>query len=479
MRRHLLMRGGTAIVLSALISACGPSMRRLMPPAVAEAQTSILGADVFAAERAYMAAVTLAVDAAGLAVTAASGALDPNDPAVLRQVFLDSVAAGDVAAGARLLDVWQPASNDAEAFAAILRLAIDAGDLEQAHTLAWSCVEFFEDERPRFMALWYESWAADPTFLDEVHTIVPGEDLTSLESLGGGSTVTLKFKMDDETIGAFKPMQTHLQSNYRAELAAYRLCTLIHCEFEVPRNREVRIRQEDFLTLYGLDSLEHTTGYANHFDALVWYEEDGDLWLHGTLKEWVPGFTGFPIEYTDVWEPLLSSWITRTRLEEMSLAGAIRGFNGRERGQYRAILNRAEGTDAYELAHQISDLHVFDVLINNWDRYSSVYYGVNCQWNHGEFVSIDNGASFQTRSWGHWSTTQGRLQRIRRFSRDTINAIRWMEPDLLYPILFPPSIHHDDERERFDAFLERREWLLEYVDGLIARYGEDEVFLFE
>ena len=192
----------------------------------------------------------------------------------------------------------------------------------------------------------------------------------------------------------------------------------------------------------------------------------------------MPGFSQFPIEYTDVWGDLLSNWITAERLHEIELNDAIRGFNGRDRGRYWDILERAEDTTTFDLAHQISDLHVFDFLINNWDRYSGEYWGVNCQWNHGQFVSIDNGASFQTSDWGGWSATRGRLQRIHRFSQDTIDAIRWMEPDLLFEILFPPSEFHDDEGERWAMFLERRDWLLGYVDGLIEDYSYDRIMIF-
>ena len=53
-----------------------------------------------------------------------------------------------------------------------------------------------------------------------------------------------------------------------------------------------------------------------------------------------------------------------------------------------------------------------------------------------------------------------------------------MDTDRMFEILFPPSFHHDYDKERYAHFLERRLWLLTYVDGLIEKYGEKEVLAF-
>ena len=206
-------------------AACGPPLRRVMPPALAAAHGAIVYADevavVLANDVAQENALVEAVDR----VDMASNLIDPNEPEMLRTAFLRHVEAGNLQSAANILEVWQPESEDVEAYVAIISLATLAQDYEQARELAWDCVEYFEDDRSTFMSLWYDAYASDEVFLPpEVLTVVPGEHLDDLEALGGGSTITLRFNLEGETIGAFKPMQNRRQSNYRAEIAAYRLC---------------------------------------------------------------------------------------------------------------------------------------------------------------------------------------------------------------------------------------------------------------
>jgi len=99
---------------------------------------------------------------------------------------------------------------------------------------------------------------------------------------------------------------------------------------------------------------------------------------------------------------------------------------------------------------------------------------VNCQWANGQFVSIDNGAGFMTREPDRPRT---HLQQVSRFSRSSIREIRLLDPERLLPILFPDPT--EDEMERFDVFWQRRQELLDYVDGLIEQRGEDAVLFFD
>ena len=317
------------------------------------------------------------------------------------------------------------------------------------------------------------SFRDDPRFLRPVETIEPGVQVTEIRALGGGSTVTLKFKLNGETIAAFKPAQTRRQSNYRAEVAAFRLCPIIRCDFEVPYSYEVRVEQRAFMRLYGIRSLEGQTGYAENFADLVWTHEDDGRYLHGVWKDWVPHFTQFPIEYEDIW----ASWVATdgdpTDLDQ-PLETALRPLRGRERGHFREIVEEAGTANTRDLARQISNLLVFDFLINNWDRFSGSYYGVNCQWASGQFVSIDNGAGFMTRD---PVRPRQRLHQVGRFSRRLVEEVRQLDRESLLPLLFPDPTER--ERENFAVFWNRRQELLDYIDGLIAERGEDAVLFFD
>lgn len=468
---------------AALLIACGPRIYRETPAAIAASALEVESAAGSGEVSQAVAARLGTLHAATKMVAGALENLHPDDPAWVRGVFIDAVYAGDLELATNLLGPWQPASDDRKAQILLVRLAIETGNFSQARELAWERMHTQKAQWTQYRSLWHDALEQDPTlFSSDVLTIEPGVQLTRLERLGGGSTITLKFKLEDVTVGAFKPYQNRFQSNYRAEIAAYRLCELIHCAFEVPQNTEVRIAEDDFLDLYGLSSLRGNDGYAAGFGDLLWFEDAaGERWLHGTLKEWVPGFTQFPIEFTDVWEPLVSDYINRERLEAMTFEDAVRGLANRDRGNRPGIVERAEDTTALGLAHQISNLHVFDYLLNNWDRYSGEFWGVNCQWNHGHFVSIDNGASLQASSSGaHASgTTWNRLGRVHVFSRRTIEAIRALDPERTYALLFPERAEHPDERDRFKLFMERRTRLLNRIDSEIEARGIDDVLIFD
>ncbi len=465
-------------------SACGPRILAETPMAIDAAWAELGGAYGAGAAAAADSAIEAAGAAARDGVRAAVASAPADDAAWLRGRLLEAAFAGDIAAvdAIAAAGLGSDARADAKAATAHIVALLEAGRLDEARGAAWRAATASKPHRARFLDLWYESFYRDASFWSpEPETIVPGVQLTRLERLGGGSTVTLKFKVEDVTVGAFKPYQTRMQSNYRGEIAAFRLCALMHCGFEVPHNREVRIEHDDFLELYGLRTLEQSGGYAANFSDLIFFEdENGERWLHGTLKEWVPGFTQFPIEFTSYWTPLVARGVRRAELDAMTFADAIRPFGG-ENGNRGGIVARAETATATDLARQLSTLHVFDFLINNWDRYSGQFWGVNCQWNHGRFVSIDNGASFQAPTSGsrNTSATWGRRGEVHVFSRSMYDALRWMDPQHTRALLFPASEHFADEAGRFKLFLERRERLLRRLEREIEDRGVDAVLIFD
>jgi hypothetical protein len=482
-RSPALFAGFAVSLHGALLGGCGPALRNVMPPAIDAAQTTIFAAEGSGELASAEAARDLSVVAAVSRLGTSLGSIDPAAPEFVRRAYLEASASGDFATADAIFEVMTVDDADHEVALARVATHLAAGRFAEARAEAWDRAARFGDQRAEWLDQWYTAFERDPVFFSAgPHTLEPGVDATGLESLGGGSTITLKVKLDDETVAAFKPAQTRLQSNYRSEIAAYRLCGLMHCGFQVPTNREVRISEDDFLDLYGLASLDVRTGYASNFSDLTWYtDDDGERWLYGTLKEWVPGFTNIPIEHTDAWTWLVSSWMTRERLELLTFDEAVNGFRGTEGDNTGGVIRRAEGATALDFARQVSNLHLFDFLINNWDRYSGIFYGTNCQFNHGRFVSIDNGASFQDESIGGeaWGTTRGRMLRVQIYSRSTVDALRWMDHDRTRDLLFPDSPYHDDEDERFELFWQRREWFLAWIDGEIADRGEDRVLVFD
>lgn len=416
------------------------------------------------------ATVASASELLGGAATAA-GELDAVE--VLRSNLGAALEAGDVARVSSALTSFEIAEKSAANELLRGRALIAVGRSADAELLAWSGAEQFVIERPDFVKLWYAAvsarehfWAAEPAI------VTGGAALSRISRLGGGTTITYKFKVGDVNVAAFKPHQNRLQSSYRSEIAAYRLCPLIRCGFNVPLNEEVKIRRDELIDLYGISEGAFDEQYAD----LIYFEENGEKWLHGTKKAWIPEFYPFAIELNEVWEPLLSAEVSDEKLNAEPPLELLTRFFARS-GTVDEELHGSENLTTNDILRQISNMQVFDFLMNNWDRYTYPYLGANCHWVNGQFMAIDNGAGFPHPE--HYRNPMNRVQehflQVQRFSRETINAIRWMELETLRPVLFPTSENHPEDVGKFDDFVIRRQMLLERVDALIAEFGEERV----
>jgi hypothetical protein len=334
---------------------------------------------------------------------------------------------------------------------------------------------------PEAAELYRRSIRQDPAFDRRVLTLGEDVDIGAVHSLGGGWSISFRLTYRGRTRYAFKPMQKNWTEGWRAEIASDRLCQVLPCAFQIPRNRPARIRRDRFERLYRKVWDEDQKEYAERFDDLVWtteVDDDGEEheYLYGTLKDWVPDFVRWPLEYTTVWEP----WLDARRPESVlaqPLDEALAPL--KEKGSapfYRRIMDERGDATTRSMARQLSNILVFDFLVSNWDRFSTAtqYYGVNNQFADGRFVSIDNGAAFPTI---HFPDVRDRLSPVSRFSRRMIAAIRALEPETLNPVLFPnPSI---DERARLEVFWSQRDRLLDRMRTLVSTHGRDAVYAFE
>ncbi len=314
----------------------------------------------------------------------------------------------------------------------------------------------------------------DETLQDSIATIGDDEKVDSIRRLGGGRSISFKMKRDGENVFAFKPAQAEWENRWRAEVAAWRLCEIAACEFRIPRSRTARVSKSDFDALYPMTEGKQTT-YAERFVDLRWETVDGNEYLFGVLKDWVPHFTDYPIEYTSVWEPWLNA-TAETNPLDTPFKDAIRGLYVYKDGEYyRKILREQGGASTRQVARQISNIMVFDFLTNNWDRFSTneEYYGVNNQFADGHFVSIDNGACFHEKE---SARVDARFESVERASRRFIASLRLLDPEWLNPILYPNPT--EIEQQRLEVFWNRRDQVLERFDELTRRYGEEKVYVF-
>ncbi len=342
-----------------------------------------------------------------------------------------------------------------EAFRAIVEAEISNGRSEQLSSL-------FE-----------RVYDATPQYNATPRHLVTDQDISVVKKLGGGSSLVYRLIKDKQTFAAFKPKQKRKQSNPRSELAAYRLCPLIRCRFDIPKNEPIWFEYKQFSGLYA----RLPSNPQKELTDLDLVKIDNMDRVEGTMKDWVPSFAEFPIEIESLWKP----WFEMTKAElqnkpAIEAVMVVAETNKRAEALSTKLKSHMERVSAYDIALQLSNLIVFDFLINNWDRYSvkAEFYGVNCQFANGRFMSIDNGASFPQKANRHPAE---RLHAIKRFSRLTYESIKALDKDKTLQRLFPSSTSH--EEERFNTFWSQRALYLEYVDKLVEENGAEQVFLFE
>ncbi len=366
--------------------------------------------------------------------------------------------------------------NDAD----LAEEAIRQGDFHRARKIAADHYASTSN-RGRLQEVFDRAVAEDPFLRPALQTIEPDLHGDTLRALGGGASVTLRITDGGENRYALKLDRDEWEGGWRVEVAAYLLCEILPCGFDIPINEPARISREDFDELYGRVNTPRQNSYAERFDELIWHEEEGPdgaqrEYVYGTLKEWIPNYVNVPIEYVETWEKWLDISQEESVLDENfdEYLARIRPYqNGRFA---RRVAQEYHEDSAHQMARQISNLSVFDYLSGNFDRYSGIedYYGVNSHFADGRFVAIDNSAAFQFRS---LNRMEPRLARLQRFSRTMIDGVRLLNPETINPVLFPEA----DGREavRLRTFWIQRDKLLDHVDALVEEHGEEAVYAFE
>lgn len=364
---------------------------------------------------------------------------------------------------------------------AMAQEAIDQGNFQLARQIA---AANFDSRHPQaaWQAVFDRAVQEDPLLENELFTITKDSHGDTLRALGGGSSVSLRFTEQGENIFAFKADQYGWEGAWSVEVATYQLCKLLPCDFHIPTNYSARISREDFDELYSRLNTPRQRAYAEErFEELIWVNEEGPdgverEYLYGVLKDWVPGLTNFPIEYTDLW----SRWFDLSRDEDIldePREAFLRRLRRLQNGRFaRTFAEEYEQETMRDFARQLSNLSVIDYLTSNFDRYSTVerYYGTNTHFLDGQLVALDNGAAFQFRP---LIMMEPRQRLVQRYSRTLINAVRLMRPEVVNPVLFPDA----DAREalRLQVFWEQRDKLLKQIDDLVNEYGEDAVYAFD
>lgn len=260
----------------------------------------------------------------------------------------------------------------------------------------------------------------------------------------GGTSLSLRLDFANGSRAAFKPQQTHYQSDPRKEIAAYRLDRLLGIGHVAPA-KPGAFRVEELIAAADPDTRTYTAGRI---------EDEGvphDGVLHGELSWWIP----------DIRDQTIGPW----RVDEDAGMALWTSY----------LHPKTEiPEDQRALVEQLVTCVVFDVLIDNADRWTG--YNTKGSVDRRTLYFMDNTLSFSLFTYGH-KTNLDPLFKIEVFPRKLVERIRALTPeaiakaidvgdDPLGPLLTEPEI---------TAMLGRRDHLLAYIDGLIAEYGEANV----
>lgn len=247
----------------------------------------------------------------------------------------------------------------------------------------------------------------------------------------GNTSVNIRVDFPGPIDGSYKPSEARHEEHWRAEIAAFRLNQLLGLE-RVPPAVFRSVAEEDLPTgeRYGVT---FTDGVSR-----------------GAMIYWVP-----VLRPSGVGSPeSLAYWSARL--------------------QARAPIAPEERSRAEE----VSTLIVFDFLIANWDRWNGLNTLADGQ---NRLVYRDNNGGFQVPLRPmRYQRVLGWLHQTQRFSRSVVDRARGLTLESLRDAMADDCddrgvLLHDDQLQ---GVLDRRDTLVRYVDGLVARFGEDEVYAF-
>jgi Golgi casein kinase Fam20 len=260
----------------------------------------------------------------------------------------------------------------------------------------------------------------------------------------GGSSLSLRLTFKSGARAAFKPQQTAPQSDPRREIAAYRIDRLLRIG-HVPPAKPGRFTVADLVAA----SDPATRDVTAQRIAAEGLPQHGVL--QGELSWWIP--------------EIRDATIGEFRVDELGGFALWLGYL-----QTGAVIP----DDARPMVAQLATVVMFDILIDNSDRWSG--NNTKSSVDNQTLYFMDNTLSFSTFTLGH-EANLAPLRRMEVFPRELVARMRALTYDTvakaldvgddpLGPLLVPAEIH---------ALLARRDHLLHHIDGLCAELGEKAV----
>lgn len=260
----------------------------------------------------------------------------------------------------------------------------------------------------------------------------------------GGTSLSLRLEFANGARAAFKPEQNHPQSDPRREIAAYRIDRLLGIG-RVPPAKPTTITVDELLAAA---EPSHRTFIGSRLrdEAII---RRGVL--HGELSWWVP--------------EIKLAKLGPYRIDEK--AGKLVWTSYLQIGA-------TIPTEVRPLVEQISALVLFDVLIDNPDRWtgSNTMMALDGQ----TLFFMDNTMSFSNLAFGHQSNLLA-MRRIQVFPRGLVARLRALTAEQLDEALVVPEAEAHQlspllRPAEIRAILVRRDNMLRFIDQLIEQHGE-------
>jgi hypothetical protein len=270
--------------------------------------------------------------------------------------------------------------------------------------------------------------------------------VTAIKLNHGGTSLSLRVEFASGARAAFKPQQTHPQSDPRKEIAAYRIDRLLGIG-HVPPAKPVALPIAALIAAADPATRDYTAGRIED-EAIA---KDGIL--RGELSWWIPDIRdvmigGFRVDEKageEVWESYLQPGV-------------------------------AIPAELAPLVAQLASCVLFDILIDNADRWTG--NNTKGSLDGKTLYFMDNTLSFSQFTLGH-ATNLEPLYKIQVFPRGLVQRLRVLTADELERALSlgddPAGMGPLLSAGEIQALLSRRDHLLRYIDGLIADAGENAV----
>lgn len=262
----------------------------------------------------------------------------------------------------------------------------------------------------------------------------------------GGTSLSLRLDFANGARASFKPEQTWPQSDPRREVAAYRIDRLLGIG-HVPPSKPIQFTVEELINAAEPNIKTYVTRRLTD-EGIA---RDGVL--HGMVSWWIP--------------EIRDAKIGKLRVDESESVDEWTGY---------LQIGVPIPPHYRSMVEQLATCIIFDIIVDNADRWS----GSNTKASPDQktLYFMDNTLSFSQFTWGHENNVRP-MRRIQKFPRGLIQRIRGLTRESIEAAL---DLHGQDaglgpllKPEEIAAILTRRDHVLEYVDALIAQFGEDAV----